>query len=112
MIPDPVLMETPQGPEELQLDPVVRLSSWLMVRDALRCGAGAAVVPLALVGRDLAEGRLVSWGNVASGAVELWALHTTRRLLSAKVSAFLAHLARSFPQGTPDELGAMIDGGS
>jgi hypothetical protein len=38
--------------------------------------------------------------------VALWTLYPSRRLLSARVTAFLDHLKESFPQGTPEELAA------
>ena len=36
------------------------------------------------------------------------ALQRVRRLLNARVSAFLDHLRDAFPKGTPDELAAFI----
>jgi hypothetical protein len=36
--------------------------------------------------------------------------YPSRRLLSARVSAFLDHLKEAFPMGTPDELAAYISG--
>ena len=83
----------------LEADPVLRLSSILMVRDAVRAGAGAAMLPRSLVAEDLASGRLVSWGEAQGRAVEVWALHTSRRLVSRKVSAFLAALCEAYPEG-------------
>jgi DNA-binding transcriptional LysR family regulator len=38
----------------------------------------------------------------------LWALYPSRRLLSARVSAFLGFLKEAFPNGTPDELASYI----
>jgi DNA-binding transcriptional LysR family regulator len=69
--------------------PVLRLSSLLMVREAVLEGAGAALLPGLLVERDVAAGRLVCWGKEAGPPVEVWALYSSRRLLSAKVRAFL-----------------------
>jgi DNA-binding transcriptional LysR family regulator len=80
-----------------------------MIRDAVRCGAGAARLPLSLVGRDIATGRLLCWGDVVGSDIGLWALYPTRRLLNARVSAFLNFLRQSFPKGTPDELAAYLD---
>ena len=77
--------------------PVLRLSSFSMVRDAVRAGAGAAMLPRLLVAEDLAAGRLVSWGVVPDRTVELWAMHTSRRLVSPKVAAFLKALCDAFP---------------
>ena len=41
--------------------------------------------------------------------IVLWALYPSRRLLSARVSAFLDFLKEAFPSGTPEELAAFID---
>jgi hypothetical protein len=38
----------------------------------------------------------------------LWTLYPSRRLLSARVSAFLDYLKEAFPVGTPDELAAYL----
>ena len=90
--------------------PVLRLSSLFMMRDAVRAGAGAGLLPLSLVIGDVARGMLVIWGEAEGGNVELWALYTSRRLLSPKVSAFLNHLGQAFPCGTSEELAAVSDG--
>ncbi|KRQ01043.1 LysR family transcriptional regulator [Bradyrhizobium manausense] len=90
-------------------DPVLRLSSLIMVRDAARAGVGAARLPVSLVSRDLGAGKLVHWGDVEGPPIALWALYPSRRLLSARVSAFLDFLKGGFPSGTPEELAAFID---
>jgi DNA-binding transcriptional LysR family regulator len=90
-------------------NPVLRLSSLIMVRDAVRAGVGAARLPVSLVSGDLAAGRLVHWGDVDGPEIVLWALYPSRRLLSARVSAFLDFLKAAFPSGTPEELAAFID---
>ncbi len=100
---------TAEGVSRLTVDPVMKLSSLVMVRDAVRAGIGAARLPVSLVGRDLDAGRLVLWGDIAGPEIELWALYPSRRLLSARVSAFLDHLKAAFPNGTPDELAIYID---
>ena len=102
------LVKTAAGRDTLAIEPVLSLSSLIMVRDAVRAGVGAARLPISLVGRDLAEGTLVHWGDVDAPDITLWTLYPTRRLLSARVSAFLDHLKRAFPNGTPDELAAYI----
>jgi DNA-binding transcriptional LysR family regulator len=89
---------------ELTVRPVLRLSSLVMVRDAVRVGAGVARVPISLVSRDLAAGRLVQWGEVVGPEIALWALYPSRRLLSARVSVFLEFLKNAFPTGSPEEL--------
>lgn len=93
----------------VKVDPVLRLSSLIMIRDAVRAGAGAARLPLSLVSRDIASGRLAHWGDVAGSDITLWALYPSRRLLSARVSAFIDLLRQSFPQATPEELAAYLD---
>ena len=67
--------------------PVLRLSSLPMLRDAVAAGAGAALLPRSLAGR------LACWGWSEGPPTELWALHTSRRLVSPKVRAFITHLA-------------------
>jgi DNA-binding transcriptional LysR family regulator len=78
--------------------PVLRLSSLLMVRDAVAAGAGAALLPQSIVGDLLESGRLVSWG-VAGDDVDLWVLHTSRRLESPKVRAFVDFMVAQYPAG-------------
>jgi DNA-binding transcriptional LysR family regulator len=79
--------------------PVLRLSSLLMVRDAIAAGAGAAMVPQSIVGGMLERSELVSWG-IAGDEVELWVLHTSRRLQSPKVRAFVDFMSRQYPGGS------------
>jgi len=79
-----------------------------MVRDAVRMGVGAGRLPISLVSHDLADGTLIHWGDVDAPEVILWTLYPTRRLLSARIAAFLDHLKQAFPNGTPDELAAYI----
>ncbi|KQQ48237.1 LysR family transcriptional regulator [Methylobacterium sp. Leaf125] len=101
-------MRTPGGPSPLAFEPVLRLSSLIMVRDAIRAGIGAGRLPISLVSRDLAAGTLVRWGDIDGPDIALWALYPSRRLLSARVAAFLDHLKRAFPHGTPEELAAYV----
>lgn len=105
-------MTTPNGPSMLPIEPVLRLSSLIMIRDAVRAGAGAARLPASLVSRDVAAGRLKHWGDVAGSDIALWALYPTRRLLNARVSAFLDLLQQAFPNGTPEDLAAYLDSDS
>ncbi|MHC2330823.1 LysR family transcriptional regulator [Bradyrhizobium sp. USDA 4454] len=93
----------------IKTEPALRLSSLIMVRDAVRAGVGAARLPISLVSRDLAAGKLVHWGDVDGPDIALWTLYPSRRLLSARVSAFLEFLKQAFPSGTPAELAAFID---
>jgi len=96
------------GGADIAIDPVLRLSSLVMVRDAVRAGVGVACLPVSLVSYDISAGRLAYWGELAAPEIAIWALYPSRRLLSTRVSAFLAHLKAAFPQGTPEELAAHI----
>ncbi len=73
----------------IQPMPVLRMSSLLMVREAVLQGVGAALLPRLLVEQDVRAGRLVCWGTATGAPVEVWALYSSRRLLSAKVRAFM-----------------------
>jgi DNA-binding transcriptional LysR family regulator len=92
------------------VDPILHVTSLIMLRDAVRVGAGAGLLPISLVSHDLAAGRLVHWGDMDGPDIALWALYPSRRLLSARVSAFLEHLKKAFPTGAPDELAAYVGG--
>jgi DNA-binding transcriptional LysR family regulator len=105
---EPTLLWKVLGRPPIAVEPVLRLASLFMVRDAVRLGAGAARLPLSLVSHDLAAGTLVSWGDLEGPETELWALYPSRRLLSARVSAFLGYLKEAFPKGTADELAAFL----
>ncbi len=78
-------------------EPVLRLSSLLMVREAVLAGAGVSLLPKLLVADDVAAGRLSLWGVHAGPAVQIWALQSSRRLIGAKVRAFLDVMEGSFP---------------
>ena len=106
-------LKTAAGKSRIAVDPILRLSSMVMLRDAVRVGAGVGRLPISLVSGDIAAGRLILWGEIDGSEIALWALYPSRRLLSARVSAFLEHLKAAFPKGTPDELAAYIgnDGG-
>jgi DNA-binding transcriptional LysR family regulator len=79
--------------------PVLRLSSMLMLRDAALAGAGVTLIPQSIVARQIASGELVQWGTVGAQDVELWVLHTSRRLASPKVRAFVDFMGSRFPDG-------------
>jgi DNA-binding transcriptional LysR family regulator len=96
------------GRSRVVFEPVLTLSSHIMVRDAVRAGAGAACLPASLISRDLAAGTLTHWGDIDGPEIALWTLYPSRRLLSARVSAFLDHLRQAFPRGTPDEFAAYV----
>lgn len=78
--------------------PVLRLSSLSMVREAVLAGAGAAILPRMLVAEDLAQGRMVAWGLIEDGQLDFWALHSSGRMASAKIRAFLDYLVTYFPE--------------
>jgi DNA-binding transcriptional LysR family regulator len=101
-------VKTPVGPSTIKIEPVLILSTLVTVRDAVRAGVGAGRLPISLVSHDLADGTLVNWGDIDGPEIALWALYPSRRLLSARVSAFLDFLKQAFPNGTPDELAAYI----
>jgi DNA-binding transcriptional LysR family regulator len=75
---------------------VLRLSSPLSIRDAILAGAGAAMVPQAIVAADITAGRVVQWGASAQPPVEVWVLHLSRRLVSTKVRAFVDFICDYF----------------
>lgn len=100
---------TPGGSAQIPTEPVLRLSSLIMIRDAVRAGVGAARLPVSLVSRDVAAGKLVHWGDIDGPEITLWTLYPSRRLLSARVSAFLDCLKEAFPSGIPEELASFID---
>jgi DNA-binding transcriptional LysR family regulator len=81
----------PNGPV-IATRTVLELPTLPTVRDAVLTGIGAARLPRVLVAEDIAAGRLVSWGASTPKVSELWALHASGRLPSAKVKAFMAHL--------------------
>lgn len=101
-------VNTADGVAQIKIEPVLQLSSMLMVRDAVRAGAGAAMLPVSLVTHDLAAGTLRHWGDVAGPEIALWTLYPSRRLLSNRVAAFLDFIKQAFPNGTPDELAAYM----
>ena len=93
----PVWLALDQGRQlTVRPEPLLRLSSLVMMRDAVRAGAGVALLPEGLVADDLSTQRLVSWGVAAGRSVEVWVLHTSRRLVSPKVAAFVQFLSDAF----------------
>lgn len=101
-------IRTAEGVSNLPVKPVLSLASLLMIRDAVRAGVGAGRLPLSLVSGDIADGTLHCWGHADAPDIALWALYPSRRLLSARVSAFLDYLKAAFPTGAPEELAAYI----
>lgn len=77
----------------------LRLSSMLLVRDAVLSGAGIALLPRSLAEPSLRRGDLVIWGKPTSGLTEIWVLYSSRRLESARLRAFIRFLEQSFSGG-------------
>lgn len=88
------------GPDECEFHTrqVLQLPALPMIRDAVLTGIGAAKLPRVLVAEALAAGRLMNWGPASSQPAELWALHVSSRLASAKVKAFMRFLESAFPE--------------
>jgi DNA-binding transcriptional LysR family regulator len=86
----------------LVLDPIPRLklSSFLMIRDAAVAGAGAALLPQSIAWDPLTRGELVQWGAVSDVEAALWVLHTSRRLPSPKVRAFVEFICQRYPKAS------------
>lgn len=77
--------------------PTLRFSSLLMVRDAAVAGGGVALIPQSIAWNQLARGELVQWGTVSGIEPELWVLHTSRRLITPKVRAFVDFICAKYP---------------
>jgi DNA-binding transcriptional LysR family regulator len=86
-----------EGRLVLEPRPKLRLSSFLMIRDAAVAGAGAALLPQSIAWSQISRGELVQWGTVASAEVSLWVLHTSRRLPAPKVRAFVEFMCSRYP---------------
>ncbi len=104
-VPAVVLSSYPSGPwsvdgRRLVIDPqpVMRASSLFIVRDAALAGVGVALLPQSMVRPRLESGELVQWGTLGK-PVELWVLHTSRRLPSPKVRAFVDFMSAEFADG-------------
>lgn len=95
---DDAIWSVGQGALVVRPRPVLRLSSLLTVRDAVAAGAGAAMLPRSIISALLDQGCLVSWGE-ADARIELWVLHTSRRLQSPKVRAFVDFICNQYPDG-------------
>ena len=78
-----------QGVRLFKPEAVLRLSTLLMVREAVLAGAGWSLLPELLVRKNLDDGTLIEAGIEEAATVQIWALYSSRRLLSAKVRAFL-----------------------
>ncbi|MFG1496108.1 LysR family transcriptional regulator [Saccharospirillum sp. HFRX-1] len=103
-------LHTDAGNRTLIPTPRLRLSTLRMVRDAVRTGLGWAALPYSMVQQDLATKRLVMHGRLVNGAVEVWALYHQRRLLSSKVTAFMALLQAEFSANGTEQLADYLSG--
>ncbi|AMB88064.1 LysR family transcriptional regulator [Pseudomonas agarici] len=86
---------------QITLNPQQRLlmSSLIPVRDAVLAGAGVGLLPRSLLGQNgIDQSALKIWGNVLNRPIELWVLHSSRRLASSKVTAFIEYLSNQFPE--------------
>lgn len=96
---NPELWKTVDPDErEFHTRQVLQLPALPMIRDAVLTGIGVAKLPRVLVAEDLATGRLVNWGPASSQPAELWSLHASSRLASAKVKAFMRFFDAAFPE--------------
>lgn len=110
-VPAVVLAGTPQAAswqvvrdghaQVIETHAVLRLSSMMMVHDAVLDGAGVAMMPRSLVQVDIDARRLALWGNAPGRAIEVWALYPPHRHVSRKVSAFIRMLTEQFVDGSP-----------
>lgn len=92
------------GGQSLRFSPrvVLQLSSLPMQRAAVLAGGGAALLPRSLVSQDVSTRKLVCWGAESGAPTELWVLHTSRRLVDPKVTAFVQFLTGALAGRTPE----------
>jgi DNA-binding transcriptional LysR family regulator len=95
---EPTHWNLDEGRLVLEPIPKLRLSSFLMIRDAAVAGAGAALIPQSIAWSQLTRGELVQWGTISGVEVELWVLHTSRRLPAPKVRAFVEFMCDRYPE--------------
>ena len=102
----PILWHLSRGGQIVRLrpEPVLRVSALMTARDAVCAGAGAARLPHSLVEQDINAGRMTCWGDDPSGSTELWVLHASRRLVNAKVTAFVHFLCAYYKMSERDRL--------
>jgi len=101
-MPEPAVWNVTDGRRDLSFHPrgIMWFSTPLLIRDAVRAGAGAALLPRSVLVDELASGQLVSWGTAREGHVEAWVLHASRRLVSPKVNAFVNYLCDFYAEGS------------
>jgi len=57
-------------------------------------------MPRFLAAEGLANGSLTIWGTVVDHPLEVWVLHTSQKLVSSKVKAFMEFLIATFPDAS------------
>lgn len=87
-----------EGQIAYEPQPVLKLSSLLSIRDAVVAGAGVTLLPQSIIAGHLEKRELVSWG-IAGKETQLWVMHTSRRLQSPKVKAFVEFMVNQYPTG-------------
>lgn len=87
------------GPIRLKPRAVIVCSSMALVYQATLNGAGFALLPRWLIEEDVQASRLSLWGTVPNRAIEAWVLHTSQRLTSPKVRAFVDTLVEAHRLG-------------
>lgn len=80
----------------LKLRPVLRLASMVLIRDAVLAGAGVGLLPESIARPAIEAGLLVAWGKLMDRTIEVWVLHASRQLRSAKTGAFIDMLTDTF----------------
>lgn len=85
--------------KRVKVDGPLALNGLGAIRKAALAGAGYALVPEFIVADDLRAGRLVSALDAWTGTpIEVRALYQSRRLLSARIRAFIDALVAAFPE--------------
>jgi DNA-binding transcriptional LysR family regulator len=75
---------------------VLVCSSMSLTYQAALRGVGCAMLPRWLVEEDVSAGRLSLWGRVPNRSTQTWVLHTSQRLTSPKVRAFVETLTEAY----------------
>jgi DNA-binding transcriptional LysR family regulator len=87
----------PEGEVALRISGRFRSNSGDLLHAAMVAGAGIGLAPTFVVGRDLAEGRLIAlMPDYQPVGSELWAIYPPGRHLSAKVRSLIDFLAARF----------------
>lgn len=76
--------------------PVLRLSSLLLVREAVIAGGGVGLLPEHSIAEEVASGALRRWGTLVGRIAETWVLYPSRRLQNAATKVFVAMLVEAY----------------